>query len=372
MKRSIRSTIVIISLLIVIVGAVRVSIAKEIYSIGVILPMTGEIAAYGEFLKKGIELALDEVNAKNAKKGIIFKAIYEDNKSNPADSINAIRRMIDVHKVGNVIGPLSSRNFVPVMKFAQKHKTVILSLVSSSPEIRNAGEYVFSLYPLDELQGKGLANLTVNRGYKKVAVLYIDNHYGIGVKDMFKKNYFSKGGQIVVEQSMGVDQLTFENILGKIKEQQPDAIIHVSQIRTAALLYTQAKSMGITSKWIAGVEQRSQKLIDQCKGNVEGVTGVLIKIPETDEAKHFSKAFKTKYGIDKVLWSEYGYDAVKLLALAMQDHGDSAEVIQKTLFKASKGYSGASGIKTFDQDGMVGGSFGIWEIRNSKIVELDN
>ncbi len=361
-----------IALICLLSGTFNIEVCRgeQTYSIGAILPITGELASYGDFIKKGVELALDEVNTNAAKKGIVFKVIYEDNKSNPIGSITAIRQMIDVHKVSNVIGPLSSRNFVPVAKFAQKRKTVIMSLVSSNPEIRLVGEYAFSLYPLDEIQGRGLSELALKRGYKEMALLYIDNQYGTGVRDQFKKSFLSKGGQILVERSIGIQQLTFEGILQEIIEKQPQAIVHISQIRTALLLYNQAKKLGITKQWIAGVEQRSQELIDQGKENVEGVIGVLNKIPESKETRDFNQAFKKKYNTKKLLWSEYGYDAIKLIALAIQGGGYQADNIRNNLFEMSRGYSGASGIKTFDMDGIVEGNFGVWEVRNGKIIEL--
>jgi len=175
--------------------------AAEEVAVGSITPLSGKLAVYGEGFQQSMLLALEEVNAAGGINGKPMKILYEDNNSTAKDSVSAIQKLITVHKLPVLFGPAASSNFLAVCPIAQENKTVLIGAESAAAEITKCGDYVFRVFPSDELQGKGAAELTVSLGYKEVVLTYINNDWGVGLGKVFKEN------SIMITPNVGIKAL---------------------------------------------------------------------------------------------------------------------------------------------------------------------
>ncbi|MBW1973435.1 MAG: ABC transporter substrate-binding protein [Deltaproteobacteria bacterium] len=348
-------------------------LASNTIKIGATFPLSGKLAKYGEGFKMAVDLAVEEINQKGGINGKKLEIIYEDNKSTANDSVSAIRKLINVYKLPIIFGPAASSNFLAVCPIAQANKTVLIGAESAAAAISKCGDYVFRVFPSDKLQGAGVAKLTLSLGYKEVPVMYINNDWGAGLKDVFKEKYLSEGGKITQEIPYAQGKSDYRTELIKATKNHPKAIVNLTYFNEGAIMFKQAYQMGIKTQWIVGSAAKSPKLIELAgKRAVEGIIGTYPTFShDTPQYKHFLEAWKKKYHTTKIpIFAEFNYDMTNLAAKAIAKGGYTADGIKKALFEVSKGYIGVTGDKTFDKNGDVGSEYGRWTIKDGKIVDL--
>ncbi len=344
--------------------------ASNVIKIGAVQPLSGNLAVYGQGFKMAIDLAVDEINAHGGINGKKLKVIYEDGKGTAKDSVAAVRKLIDIDKVPIILGPAASTNFLAVAPICESAHVVLIGAESASPAITKAGEYIFRVFPSDKLQGKGVADLVIKLGYKKVPVLYINNDWGKGLKDEFVKNFTKEGGKVLAEVPYDQGKTDYRAQLLKIKELHPKAAVALVYVKDGAVIFKQAYELGINTQWITGSAAKSGKLIKLAGKAVEGLIGTYPAFStDSPQYKHFVALWKKKYGNKKIgIFAEYNYDMVHLVAKAIAKGGTTPDGIRKALFEVSEGYKGVTGDKTFDANGDVGSSYGVWMIKNGKVI----
>jgi branched-chain amino acid transport system substrate-binding protein len=347
-----------------------VGFAEETIKVGAIFPLSGPIAVYGEGFLKAVTLAIDDINAKGGVNGKSLELVYEDGKGTAQDSISALRKLINIHKLPVVFGPAASSNFLAVAPVAEENKTVLIGAESAAPAITDAGEYIFRVFPSDKLQGKGLAKLALDLGYQEVALMYINNDWGVGLKGVFVEDFTKAGGTILEEVPFDEGKTDYRTELLKIAKQQPKAVVCPIYVQEAAVLFKQAYQLGITSKWLTGSAAKNAKLIELAGEAAEGIIGTYPTYPQaTPEHQYFEKLWREKYNTDPAIFTAFNWDMVHITAKAIEAGGYTADGIREALYKVSKGYKGATGDKTFDENGDVGSEYGAWTIKDGKIVD---
>ena len=364
-----------VSLILALIGTVSLltslATAQETYKVGAAFALSGSIAVYGEGFKKVVDLAVDEINAVGGIKGKKIEIVYEDNKSTPKDCVTAVRKLISVDKVPVLFGPAGSSNFMAAAPVAQENKVVMLSAQGAAPALTKAGEYIFRVFPSDILQGKGVSELCVRLDYKEVPVIYVNNDWGLGLKNSFVENFRKAGGRVTDEIPYDENKSDYRAELIRATKENPKGTVNLTYIKEGAIMFKQAYEMGIKTQWICGSAARAPKLVELAGKAVEGIIGTYPFVShETKEYKSFLAAYKKKYGDDKIpIFGDYNYDMVYITAKAIEKGGYTPDGIRKALFEVARGYRGVTGDKTFDQDRGVGAEYGEWTIKDGKIVD---
>jgi branched-chain amino acid transport system substrate-binding protein len=340
--------------------------------VGSVTPLSGKLAVYGEGFQQSMLLAVEEVNAAGGINGKPMKILYEDNNSTAKDSVSAIQKLITVHKLPLIFGPAASSNFLAVCPIAQENKTVLIGAESAAAEITKCGDYVFRVFPSDELQGKGASELALSLGYKEVVLTYINNDWGVGLGKVFKENYLKGGGKIIDEFSHDEGKTDYRSEILRIKKDNPKAVVNLTYIKEGATMLKQAYETGLKVQWLMGSASKSPKLVELAGESAEGIIGTYPTFSqETPQYKHFKEAWEKKYPGKKIpIFGEYNYDMVHLTAKALKaTKSMSPEDIRQALIQSSKGYVGVTGDKTFDQNGDVGAVYGKWTVKGGKIED---
>lgn len=343
------------------------TVSAETVKIGAVQPLSGKISVYGEGFQRAIDLAVEEVNKAGGIKGKNLEVVYEDNLSTAQGSVSALQKLISIEKLPVIIGPASSSNFLASCPIAQREETVFIGAESAASDISKCGSYVFRVFPSDQLQGVGVAELAEELGYKEIALTYINNDWGVGLADVFKSKF---NGTIVEEFAHDEGKADYRSEIMRLKRKKPEVVVNLTYIKEGGTILKQSYEMKFAPKWLMGSASKSPKLVELAGKSAEGVVGTYPTFSkESDSYDHYKDAFAAKYPENKLpIFGEYNYDMIHLLARALNSTEDlTADAIRAALVEASKGFEGVTGNKSFDENGDVGAKYGRWSVKDGKI-----
>lgn len=344
---------------------------QDSYVIGVSAPLTGDGANYGRSTKEGIELAVEELNAaKYLDKPI--EIVYEDDKINPTDGINAVNKLINSNKVPVIIGPFGSSVTLAVAPIANKAKVVLVGASATADGIADAGDYVFRITPPNSRQGADVANFCSTKlNAKKAAIIYQNNDYGTTLKTAFEKQFTGNGGTVVISDGVDLGIKDLKTQILKIKGTNPDVVFFPLHVAESGLLLKQSKEMGLNAKFISCDGAMVQDLLDIAGNAAEGsyYTTLALGYGVSDkDISQFNEAFRKKYNKEPDVYAAYYYEAAKIVAKAIKEGGYDSEKIKERLYAMTgdNAYNGVTGKTSFDRNGEVNKSFYVYEVVDGK------
>lgn len=330
--------------------------ASDTIKIGLAAPLTGSSAQDGESIKNGVQLAIDEVNAKGGINGKKVELDVQDDKSDPKEAAIVANKLSGDKSVLAVVGHFNSSATLAGAPIYNKAGVVEISPGSSSPAVTKAGDYTFRVITTDAFQADYVAKWAINDlGYKRIAIIYENNDYGKGLSDAFAEKAKAQGANIVANDSyLAGETKDFSAILTKIKTENPDMLFIGGLYNETALIAKQAKNMNLNVP-IMGVDAiYSNALIELGGESVDGVLlpGFFHEGTDNPVAQNFIKSYKEKYKQDPATYAAYGYDAAQIVLDAIAKAGTDRKAIRDHIAKV-KDFQGATGINTFDEHGDV-------------------
>lgn len=353
---------------ILVFGCHRAS--EQEIKIGCLFPLTGSGSLWGQNGKKGVELAVEEINGAGGILGKKVRVIYEDSQTEPKTAVSAFQKLVDIEGVKVSIVDMISSNVLAVAPIANEKKVVIISPGASSPEITTAGDYVFRNWPSDALQGEEAASIAHERlGWKQVAIFYINNEYGKGLRNVFLKKFTSLGGQIMIEEAFEQGASDFKTSISKFRRTKLDGVYLVGYPKEVPIIVKQARELKLDVNFLGTETFEDPGMLEQAGGAAEGVLYLLPKspAPESGMARHFREAFKAKFGEDPGVPADVAYDALLILKWAIEKVGYDPEKVKNQLYLL-KNWEGASGITTFDSNGDAIKPFDLKTIKSGQFT----
>jgi len=336
-----------------------------------VLPLTGAAAQYGENCRKGIELAVKEVNESSSSMRV--SVIVEDDRTEPKDAVTAFTKLATIDRVPLVVGPLPSSNAMAAAPVANETKVVLLSPGASTPSLTNAGPFVFRNWQSDAFEAEIMAQYLLDEGIRRVAILAVNNDFGQALARYFTSTLGSGGGEIVAAEQFHQDTTDFRAQLTKIKRVNPDGVYVLSYPRETGNIVKQARQLGIEAGIFGVAAMEDPTLIQVAGEHAEGIvyTKAVEPDPEDPVYSHFVSAFEADYGERPGLIADTGYDAVKMAVAAAEcvvriDGSSLAEALGSIV-----GFAGASGGMSFDENGDIIKPVGIKTIRGGDFMWLD-
>jgi branched-chain amino acid transport system substrate-binding protein len=342
------------------------ALAAEI-KIGVAEALTGNASQYGVPIRKGFELAANEINAAGGIKGAKLVLVVEDEQGRKEEAINVFKKLIFQDKVLMIFGPTLSNSAQASDPVAQSARVVVFGTSNTADGITSIGNYVFrnSVTEADILP----VTLTVasrKTGLKKIAVLY-------GNDDIFTKSgydNFIKALQalkipVTTTETFAKGDVDFKPQLTKIKASSPDAIVLSALVAEGAPIMVQARQLGIMLPFIGGNGMNSPRLFDLAKDSSDHLwvgSPWSIENPAA-ENKRFIAGYQKSYGTAPDQFAAQAYDAMYIAAQAFKKMKltGKLETDRKALREAlpSVQWTGATGPFKFrqvaDRDGKPAG-----------------
>ena len=339
-------------------------------TLGSVLPLTGNIAEYGKRCKAGAEYAVSEINASGGINGKQIEIIYEDDAGDPKNGVNAIQKLISVNHVKIVIGAVASSVSLAIEPIATKNNVILFSPASSSPKLTGISPYFFRDWPSDVYEATVLAEFVHNElKLSRVAILYVNNEYGIGLKDEFKRRFLQLGGQVAVIDSYEQNATDLRAQLTKIKDSNPEAIYLAGYHRDMAVATRQIRELGIPAQILADADYGVEELLQIAGSSAEGA---IYSIPEYDPkksepAKRFSQGFRSRYRTEPSIFEANAYDCVQIIAKAIATVGTDTTKISDFI-AGIRNYQGASGDISFGLDREVVKPVAMKQVKDGKFV----
>jgi len=321
--------------------------------LGAVFPLTGDIASYGIAAKMGIDLAVDELNARGGVNGRKIEVCYEDDQGQATKAVAAIQKLVSVDKVPAVMGSAASSVTLAMCPIANLKKVVLMSPISSSTDLtKQGGPFFFRVCPSDGVQAKMMAEWLKEDGRSTVGIIFANNSWGQGLKTEFVADFQASDGKVTDIEACKEGDQDLRAQLSKIKGASPDAIYAITYGREGGALLRQAKELAIDKPIYGADVWGSPELVDTAKETANGVKIIVPTQFQGTKYQDFASAFQKKYGEAPDTYASYSYDMVMVLASALskQERGDALRAAI-----SSSSYDGVTGITTFDSNGDVVG-----------------
>ncbi|ABQ47616.1 ABC transporter substrate-binding protein [Thermotoga petrophila] len=336
--------------------------------IGVILPMTGGISAFGRMVWEGIQIAYEE---KPTVLGEKVELLLLDTRSEKTEAANAASRAIDKEKVLAIIGEVASAHSLAVAPIAEENKVPMITPASTNPLVTQGRKFVSRVCFIDPFQGVAMAVFAYkNLGAKRVVVFTdVEQDYSVGLSNFFKDKFTELGGQVKRVFFRSGDQ-DFSAQLSVAMSFNPDAIYITGYYPEIALISRQARQLGFTGYILAGDGADAPELIEIGGEAVEGLlftTHYHPKAASNPVAKKFVEVYKEKYGKEPAALSALGYDAYMVLLDAIERAGgfDTEKIAEE--IRKTEDFNGASGIINIDENGDAIKSVVVNVVKNGSV-----
>ena len=290
--------------------------------IGVAEALTGGAAQYGISIRRGFELAADQINAAGGVNGNKLQLVVEDEQGKKEEAINVFKKLIFQDKVLMVFGPTLSNSAQAADPVAQAAKTVAFGTSNTADGITSIGDYVFrnSVTEADVLP-ETLRVAVKHAGIRKVALMYgNDDVFTKSGYDNFKKALEDAKIAVTTTETFAKGDVDFKAQLTKIKATNPDAIVLSALLAEGAPIMVQARQLGINVPFIGGNGMNSVKVFDLAKGASDGLYVGSPWSASNDSAENvaFIKAFDARFKTQPDQFAAQSYDAMHILAQALK------------------------------------------------------
>ncbi len=338
----------IVVILIIIIAAAAFMMMKpsggeeKVVKVGVILPLSGKLAETGADLKRGIEFAVEQINAQGGIKslgGAKIVLVYGDSAGKPETGAAEAERLITEEKVVAIIGAYQSAVSKTVSEVCERYKVPMLNPDSTSPTLTARGyKWFFRTTPHDETFAKQHVEFVkwLNKKFgnqiKTVAIIHEDTEWGTATANAWKKYFTEAGFKVVKVVSYHAATVTsLDSEVESLKAANPDLLLAASYVSDAILLVQTMKQKDFNPK---AVLAQDAGFINPSYVKQVGKDGFYIfsrevfnwdLIEKIPKLKQVNDAYKAKYGVDLNGNSARDYTGVWVLYYALEEAGKKAK-----------------------------------------------
>ncbi len=308
--------------------------------------------AYGAMNRRGIELAVAEINARPAWRAHPLRIEWRDDKGDGVQATAIAQQFVNADSIVAVVGHVNSGAMVSAARIYDGHLPAVAT-TASSPALSGISSWTFRVISSDSVNGADIARFAVRTGHKRAAILYENNSYGRGLTDAFRRAF---PGQIVSVDPIdeGADQ-RLEPFLTFYKKRSPDMVFVAGTGSSGLAFLREARKQHFTPALMGGdgwtVLSADTTLAE----------GIFVGAPFSDadqraEAHRFVAAFEQKYGLTPDGNAALAYDATLLLAAAVEKVGPSRSAIRDWLagLDSASSFDGATGRIWFAHGDPIG------------------
>jgi len=345
--------------------------AADTITIGFTAALSGDYAAYGVNMKKGVDLAIDALNKKG---GTTYKAEAVDDRADAREGVLIAQRYCSDQAVDIVMGYSISSIALAAMPIYNDCKLPVLASAVTNPALSNSSPYFHRNVLTDAVQGSMMGSYAADKlGLKKIYVLHQQDDYGIGVAKAFSDAAVKQGATIIGTDAYMLGDKDFRTMLTKVRAAKPEAIFVGGFYTETAAIAKQARQLGVKVQFLSTDGALNETLMKLGGNAVEnmviyGMFDPSIKTPATTD---FITAYQAVYKEDPSAWAALGYDATMTLGAAVDLAGKSGPVTRETINNALgqlKDVPGVTGPTTFQPSGDRSGSLYFLTVKDGKFV----
>lgn len=373
-------------------------------TVGLVMELTGPAGEYGQAGAKSVEMAFRDFNEAGGVGGCKLVTDTRDSQSQGNVAVDQATQLVNIKKVPVIIGGIISSVSIPILTSVTAPAGIVqVSPASSSPTLTALGKdgktngVFFRTITSDALQGTAAAKYAIDQGLKKLAVIHVNNDFGVNMVKEFADAYKKLGGTITSTTPYNEKQASYSAEASAAMAGEPEALYLVSYPVDGATIARAWISGGGAQKFLLNDGMNSAEFIDavgaQYLSEAYGTSSGTSKTASTDYFYGAYEAFSGGIKPDAPA-ADRSYDAgaIVALAIAKAGKGDAAaikaaipevvsakgepvhagkEEFAKALALIKDGkpvkYEGVIGPVSFDQYGDITGPFRLWKIKDGKV-----
>ncbi|MFQ6341395.1 ABC transporter substrate-binding protein [Campylobacter sp. VTCC 70190] len=339
--------------------------------IGVVLPLSGATAAYGQSALEGIKLA--NAMQSTLSNGDKISLSIIDTKGDKLESSSGASRLVSQDKVIGLIGEMVTGNTLQVMRVAEDNKIPLIAPAATGDKLLEKKIYSSRVCFMDSFQGSSLAKYVFSKLNYKNAIIVVDQStdYSLGLAKAFEKEYKLNGGQILKVLRINSGDKDFKAIVAQVKSLNPEFIFLPLYYGEASLFARQARLAGLNTPMGSADGVADQTFISLAGDASEGyifTDSFDANNPTTQLSKDFIAAYEKAKGTKEVPnFSAMGADAYFVMRNAMNACATNltSECVNEKIHQTTN-YQGVSGVISIDKTGNATRSVVVKEIKNQK------
>ena len=328
--------------------------AAESLKIGVVNEVTGPQAEAGQFTVNGLKLAQDEINKAGGVLGRPIELRIEDNGSTNPGTVLAFSKLTSEGGLAAIIGPIRSTQIQAASPTIAKAgvPTMIGGTDTSLTHVNNP--WVFRARPNDSYSSRVIADFGVNTlKLKKWAIVHSTDAFGSGGMKALIEALKALGVTPVLVQGYTNNSQDFTPIVLAIKKSGADILAtYMTNSPDVGIFAKQMRQLGVSMPWVGSPSIISVTALNLAGESLYGTYAIADFTTDADEqSRAFTKKYRDRYGINPDTFASWAYDALHILAIAIQKaNSTDAEAVRKAILGIN-GYKGVEGTYVFDQNG---------------------
>jgi branched-chain amino acid transport system substrate-binding protein len=302
--------------------------------------------------RRGIDLAVDEINKNGGIRGRRLNIVPRDDEANGSRAAAIAQEFVANPSVLAVIGHVNSGAMLAASRIYDGQLTAVAT-TASSPDLTGVSPWTFRVISSDSLNGVILARFAsriggTNAAMKQAAILYENDSYGRGLADAFRRAF---RGTIISFDPIA-EHVDPEPFVAYLKMRSPGIVFVAGRETSALRLLREAKRQGLNAVFIGG--DGWQSIVSDTAASNGAYVGTSFNAEDPDPAvQRFVRAFEQKYQVKPDAFAALAYDATRLLAQAIEKKGASRSAIRDYLASLSSGtaFEGVTGPVYFNASG---------------------
>jgi len=358
--RSVRSGLVMAMLLVLVPVAAT---AGDSLKIAVVMPLTGPVAAAGDDLKGGVLMKVDAVNAAGGVNGVKVEPVFYDDQCEPREAALVAMSIATTPEIVAIVGHMcSSAHLAALPTYLREGipavtPTATSEVISAKNRDEDGKVWSFRTVYRDDFQGKFLAKYMAKvMGLHRVALLYENSDYGLGLKKSFLKQARRRGLTVVGVEAYKKGDQDFTPLLTKLRAAEPQGLCIAGYYGEAALIANQARKVGLRGPLFGPDALDSPDYMRLAGPASEGtfMTAPMLLGGPGSDGQRFSAAYRERFQRDPAWMSAYAYDTMGVVLAAVVKAGPHREGIRDALAAMTSpetGFVGITGTLYFNATG---------------------
>jgi len=347
--------------------------APEVIKIGFASPLTGPQAHYGKDNLNGARMAIDERNARQPRIGgrpVKFELVVGDDQADPRTGTVVAQQMVDAG-IRGMVGHFNSGVTIPASRIYHDAGIPQLSVSTNVKYTRQGYPTAFRLMADDDQQGAALGRYAVGRlGLKRLAVIDDRTAYGQGLADAFTAAVKAAGAEVARREYTSDKDFDFRPILTLLRGIQPEAIFFAGYDAQAGPMARQMRELGMKAPLLGGETINTAKFLElagtAAEGHVASTPGAALE--KRPLGRKFAERYRRSYQQEIGLYAPYHYDAVMVIASAMETTGSAEPARYLSELRRTR-HPGVTADIEFDASGALRqGQLSIFRVQGGKWV----
>ena len=321
-------------------------------AIGIVLPLTGRLAAPGALMKQGFDFAIEEINNSDAGHPRL-KFIFEDDAGSADGAVKAFNKLIDMEGMVAILGPSTSSAAQAAFPIAQANQIVAVSPTAGARGLGAIGDFVFRVPLTTEITiPRGVEATLMKLGYQRVATLYDDTDLFSTDRDTAVREVLAtKGVEVLTSEIFQSGDTDFSTQLTRIKALKPDAIFVSALPPEKPGILIQAHELGISVPFI--VSSLTSVEVEAAGAAAEGAITFIgwLSTDDTPGNQAFVQNYRATFGMEPNVFATTSYASVYILAEAIRNSQSTDAISIRDALANIRDFDTVLGKFSFNPDG---------------------